>query len=402
MEFRRYDKINCSLFDLIDGDLEPKQTMALGYLLAKSQTALKRFLNLTNIKPGKYDKYIVDCEAQKRQTNNNKRIDVLIRFYKNSVPQIAIIIEAKSVRAGTNPAKAATQVASYNSGFQQLTNFKNIELVVLTKESSVLHSKIHSITWTELISELHKSNKNDELISDFINYIINIKGGMNYYEEEILAIPAGKTITAVKTSGIYECPGDYKPHKRSLYISFKAQNGGDMSELYKLKNIYVLDINDNSAITAVNNSSPGFATSINTYKKQVSGVSGVKQIYVIDISNPIKLPNDVRPLENNTAPAYYTLSEFFSDVNSNIGRVIVQKNIWIDDNNNLHIQNSGQKTYDVYENHNKLGTFLTSGVVQLNTSYFYEIDVKGTNKGVSLKKIEIKFVNSKWQFYYIF
>lgn len=100
MEFRRYDKLNCSFFDLIDGDLEPKQTMALGYLLAESQLALTMLLRLLKIKVS-YDNYIVDCEAQRKDVSNNDRIDILIRFYKNYWPQLAIIIEAKSVRANT-------------------------------------------------------------------------------------------------------------------------------------------------------------------------------------------------------------------------------------------------------------------------------------------------------------
>lgn len=42
-EFRRYDKINCNEFDLISGKTEPKQTMALGFLLSKSSNALHAF-----------------------------------------------------------------------------------------------------------------------------------------------------------------------------------------------------------------------------------------------------------------------------------------------------------------------------------------------------------------------
>ena len=339
MEFRRYDKINCSLFDLIDGDLEPKQTMAFGYLLAKSQTALSTLLKLINVKVS-FDKYIVDCEAQKKQSNNNDRIDVLIRFYKNFAPQMAIIIEAKSVRAGTSANIAASQVKSYISGFKQLKDFSKIQLVVLTKESSILSGNVCSITWSDVISALHDLKRNNtdnyELVSEFVNYIINIKGSMNYYEEEILAIPAGGTLNTVKSTGIYECPENYNTHKQSLYICFKASKGGDMTELYKLTNKYIIDINDKSAIQAIDNSFPGFASRIKNYKQNVPNVSGIKQVYVIDICSPIILPNTVRPAENNTAPAYYSLSDFLSPVNSNISKVIVQKNIWVDENNILH------------------------------------------------------------------
>lgn len=49
-EFRRYDKINCNEFDLISGKTEPKQTMALGFLLSKSSNALHAFLKFIEVK----------------------------------------------------------------------------------------------------------------------------------------------------------------------------------------------------------------------------------------------------------------------------------------------------------------------------------------------------------------
>lgn len=59
-EFRKYDKVNCTIFDLIGGDLEPKQTMALGFLFCKLRSALKAFLKLIGVKVA-FDKCIVDC-----------------------------------------------------------------------------------------------------------------------------------------------------------------------------------------------------------------------------------------------------------------------------------------------------------------------------------------------------
>ena len=44
-EFRLYNKLNCTIFDLI-GDKEPDQTKGLGYLLYYSPEAMKLFLNL--------------------------------------------------------------------------------------------------------------------------------------------------------------------------------------------------------------------------------------------------------------------------------------------------------------------------------------------------------------------
>lgn len=220
-EFRRYDKINCSLFDLISGDLEPKQTMALGYLLANSEAALKVLLKCVNIKVKKYDKYIVNCEAQTKQQNNNGRIDILILFYKSYKLVRAIIIEAKSVSANSNSNNAQNQLKKYANGF------KNETKVSLTRNAvTFVNGNIVSLSWSKLISMLHNKAKpknkdvherERELINNFINFIINIKGSMEYYEEEILSIAAGKTIEAIEASGIYECPINYKD-KKNLYM----------------------------------------------------------------------------------------------------------------------------------------------------------------------------------------
>ena len=232
MEFRKYDKLNCTLFDLISGDLEPKQTIALGFLLAKSNVALKRFLKLTKCVI-KYDKVIVDCEAQRKQINNNDRIDILLRFYHHNNPQKALIVEAKSAKANISAQLAATQATKYIYGFSQLNNFAaNIETISLTREVKNITQSI-SISWSELITNLFEVSSKDKLIKDFINFFLNIKGSMKYYDEEILSIPAKDTYDAIMKSGIYECPNDYKSRKRSLFITFRAEKGR-MDLLYKL------------------------------------------------------------------------------------------------------------------------------------------------------------------------
>ena len=45
MEFRIYNKMNCTLFDMI-GHKEPDQTKGLGYILANSKEAMNIFLGL--------------------------------------------------------------------------------------------------------------------------------------------------------------------------------------------------------------------------------------------------------------------------------------------------------------------------------------------------------------------
>lgn len=247
---------------------------------------------------------------------------------------------------------AAHQVANYKEGFKQLEGFNNIKLVTLTRESSILYSNIQSISWSMLISRLHDITPKDssKIIEKFVNFIIIIKGSMKYYEEEILAIPAGNSIDAVLKTGIYECPSSYNTHRRSLFITFKGAQGGDMKVLYKLEDVYELDINDQSAINAISNTINDFGKRINDYKNEVNYDKSchiLKKVYVLDLSSKIELPITVCPLENNTGPAYYDLNDFLSKVNSDIEKVIVQKYLYVDSYDTLHVNTNGKKYFSL-------------------------------------------------------
>lgn len=416
MEFRRYDRINCTLFDLIDGDLEVKQTMALGYLFSKSKLAISSFLRLINVTGIKFDKYIVDCEAQGKHASKNGRIDILIRFYSNDKPVNAIIIEAKSVKSSTKSSAAASQVASY-LGFNQLAFFdpKNIVLVTITRDASIrqVSSGVISISWSQLISELHnaimKNKYQDSLVEDFLSFIINIEGSMYYYQEEILSIPAGKTIGAVTATGIYERPTHYSTQKKSLFLAFRASGKGKkgtMDKLYKLEAKFVLDLNDPSAITIIDRSYPGFSQRINNYKTLAgypSNSHDLKQVYLLDLLRPIGLNIPVRPMENNASPIYYSLSSFLQKKpNSNIGNIIVQRNIWVDGNNVLHVDTNGKKNYRLTCGNQVIKTFSSNGTQILNTSQQYTVTVIGKNRKVQLKQICLTYKNNLWEFEYFF
>ena len=96
---------------------------------------------------------------------------------------------------------------------------------------------------------------------NYVNYLMKIQGNMNYYEDDILSIPAERTLPAILESGIYECPTTgrrYAHQRKTLYIAFKAI-GGVMNTLYKLKDIIEgVDLNDSSQINVLENMD-GFA-----------------------------------------------------------------------------------------------------------------------------------------------
>ena len=178
--------------------------------------------------------------------------------------------------------------------------------------------------------------------------------------------------------------------------------------LYKLKDVVELDVNDNTAINVVNNSLPDFASRLSTYKQIVESkknkkVSGEKRVYILDMDHPIKLPVPIRPIENNASHAYYTFQEFFGNVNSNIGCIIVHKDINID-GDAIQIMTNGKKTYELKDNSgNELMTFSRSGrysPLKKNTEYV--IHVSGTKRNVQLKKIHLKYLDNKWVEFFVF
>lgn len=406
-EFRLYGKLNCTVFDLISGDLEPKQTKALGFLLSKSQIALSVFLSLIKHSGLKYDKLIVDCEAQRKQQGNNDRIDILLRFYLNNIPQNAFIVEAKSARANTSAQSAVLQAAKYINGFSQLSDFVGkIHTISLTREVKEI-TQVVSISWSELVTALYPKASKDKLISDFLIFFLNIKGGMKYYDEEILSIPAGVTYNAIMSSGIYECPVEYKSKKRSLFITFRKKKGL-MDRLYNLIDVVELDINDMTAVNEVDKTWPGFKTRLSIYKQELMNqghvsVSGYKRVYILDLDHPLVLPVPVRPVENNAPPVYYYLHEFLAPVNSSINCVIVQKDISIE-NGILTIHTKGNKVYHLSDSSGKLLQSFTAagtyGPLQVNMKY--ELIVRGVNRNVELKRICLEYVNKRWTMYYKF
>ena len=192
MEYRIYNRINCTLFDMV-GHHEPDQTKSLGYILAKSDEAMKMFLSLIQINKKKIAfltslKWVVECEERIVLGNvKSKRTDIIIRFYDNkNVIQKMIIIEAKGIKAHANPQKIISQLLSYKKGFNTShASTHNIMCVTLTN-ISIVHSilsynGIYSLTWLEIIRRFHllaaksKTKTHEaQLISDFVNYLVNI------------------------------------------------------------------------------------------------------------------------------------------------------------------------------------------------------------------------------------
>lgn len=401
-EFRKYDKINCTIFDLMGGDLEPKQTMALGYLFSKSRSALNAFLKLIGVKVT-FDKCIVDCEPRRNEEDNNDRIDILLRLYQDEHPVKAIIIEAKSVKAKTSEVAANNQVQKYVS-FPQLKDFSNIETVTLTQDVKTLVEGSTSITWLELVNELSRVQGEEPIIKDFINYILNIKGNnMKHYEEEIVSIPAGNSYEAVVSSGIYECPVDYNTPKKALFMTFREKDGGAMRTLYKLLDVLELDLDDEASIEKVDKQL-NLKDRLDRYKSIGTPSKGVKKVYVLDVDNAITLPIPVTPMENNTSKIYYKLGDFIGKCNTNKGdnkddyRIVSPFKI---DGHTLSVPRSKRNCILKKEDGTLVKDFsCNEGSIELNKEYVYELFVQGDKRSIRLNKIRISYEAGSWKMFY--
>ena len=404
-EFRKYDKIS-TIFDLIGGDLEPKQTTALGYLFNKSRSALNAFLKLIGVKVT-FDKCIVDCEAQCKEKDNNGRIDILLRLYQDEHPVKAIIIEAKSVKAKTSEVAANNQVQKYVS-FPQLKGFSNKETVTLTQDVKTLVEGSTSITWLDLVNELSNVQGKEPIIKDFINYILNIKGNMKHYEEEIVSIPAGNSYEAVVSSGIYECPVEYKRNPQNpLFITFREKGGGAMKTLYKLLDVLELDLDDEASIEKVDEASIekvgkqlNLKDRLDRYKSFGTPTKGVKRVYVLDIDDAITLPIPVTPMENNTPIINYKISDFIGECNTNKGEYRIVSPFKID-GHTLHVPNPRKNCILKKEDGTLVKDFsCNKEPIELNKEYVYELFVQGDKRSIRLNKIRISYEAGSWKMFY--
>lgn len=312
MEFRIYNKVNCSFFDLI-GHKEPDQTKSLGYLLAKSKFAMEAFLSLLcdkklcNRKTKKQlcsYKWIVNCEEQ---NDEKKRADIIVRFYDEYTPKRAFLIEAKSatIYSNTNSENARNQIDRYKDLLKEFD--KKTWLITLTNviKEGGNNKDITQITWSNVIDALYKRKSNDVLISDFINYFNSIQGTMNFYDEEVMSIPFGESRDAVLESNIYECPYATKYHYASrangkpLYITFRegGNQQGKMTKLFKVQDIIVLNFYDDETINAIDeqNKYANFKKRIEKYKSKLRNQidRGDKFVFILDEDNSFDLPKPV-------------------------------------------------------------------------------------------------------------
>lgn len=319
-----------SIFDLISGEKETKQTKGLAYIFSQYNDFLFAFLESENVKQTisrrlqnniDYKKLTSIEISAERPTTDKKRADIVIRIDSERKPLVAIIIEAKSIKTNVNQQALAKQIKHYldEEQFPELKNYLKVG-IVLTKYNQSIPNLIN-ISWTDIIQMLIdfcKKKNETEIISQYLNFLTQIDKTMKYYEKEVLSIPAGSSISDVEKYNIYICPDNKNyNYKRPLFITFRQRNGGLMKKLYKIDDIIILNPSNQNEIETLKNStySENVKNRILGYLNSSNyshGHPDDERFYILSETESIELHNNPKPMRNNAKFTYYTLKEILT------------------------------------------------------------------------------------------
>ncbi|HRP91075.1 MAG TPA: hypothetical protein PKX92_13670 [Edaphocola sp.] len=319
-----------SIFDLINGDKETKQTKGLAYVFSQYEHFLFSFLEFKPVKDKikkclnstiKYEDISSIEVSAERLTLNKRRADIVIKIDTHKSPLIALIIEAKSIKTNVNQQSLAAQISNYldDQQFPELSDYKKIG-IVLTKYSQSIPDVVN-ISWENISNLLWdfctKLNQN-EIITQYLKFLTQIDKSMKYYEKEVLSIPAGKSLTLVQQHNIYVCP-DTKNYnyKRPLFVTFRQANGGVMDKLYKIEDIIILNPTNPNEIQSLKDSTyPDIVkTRISNYLSATNYNTPInydERFYILSETESIDLSLKPKPQRNNAKFTYYTLKEILT------------------------------------------------------------------------------------------
>ena len=331
--FRLYSdgksNLQSSVFDLISGDKETKQTKGLAYILSLYPEFLVKFIDIPEIKV-QLSKSIgkslnvkeigaIDVSAE-MVTSTKKRADIVLRIYLKDSSSIAIIIEAKSIKT-----------KGYNDIKSQIYNYLNdgeiADLQGVIKIGIVLSKYRHNIPnvvnleWSKIITLTHsfcnnykvKEDSKYNTLRDYFKFITNIENEMYFYEKEVLSIPAGKSHDKVETLGIYECPNNKNfSYKKPIYVTFR-KTGSFMEFLYKIDDIVVLNPCDERELENLKQSTipSEIIKRILAYIAKTELTNEEKRFYILS-EDKIELKHKPRPISNIQKHTYFSLSDILT------------------------------------------------------------------------------------------
>lgn len=156
------------------------------------------------------------------------------------------------------------------------------------------------------------------LIQEYFEFITGVDKDMNFYEKEILSVPAGKTWDIVEKFNVHAHPNKSPyNYKSSIYITFRKSNGGRMNRLYKIDEMFVLNPHDDTFIEEYFVNDVYYRDRVLNYiKDRKAGMGfnyeGSYRFYILNERDYIDLNHEPRPRQNNPGGRYYKLSELLS------------------------------------------------------------------------------------------
>lgn len=329
-------KTESTIFDLIDGERETKQTKGLAYIfmkfpelidnLIKTHFIHKKIKNLL----GKGYKNFKNCDfvrvdAEMLAAGNSLiRRDITLTFYEYGIKKLIIVIEAKSISKVNVSRNVIAQLKQYLDpvNYPGDNDVPRIGIILTSHRILIddLNNDFINITWLDIISILHKyiNLKNHELIKEYYNFITGVNSGMNFFEVEVLSVPAGDTFDIIQSYNIHACPDSYS-YKTPLFITFRNKGGGEMKKLYKIKDIIVFDPTNTSYVDNLKENNLNYFDRLMGYlveRKNTYGFNHEREyyrFYILSETEQIELNHGPKPNKaNNSGARYYSLSEILS------------------------------------------------------------------------------------------
>ncbi len=329
--FRLYEKVSSdfqsSIFDLIDGTRETKQTKGLAYLFKSDIYILEKFISipkiqnslksLSDLKKIKKTDYIEIYAEMLSEGDQSIRRDITINFYQGNMKILFIVIEAKSIKLNKTGDVEGQLLKYFDSDyFPDDYSIPHLGITLTKWEEQLITPRFISITWLEIINILHdflaNKQKSSELIRDYYNFITKVDKEMKYYEKEVLSIPAGTSIDFIRNHNVHACP-DTKgyQYKDAIFLTFR-ESGGVMERLYKIEKVIKLDPNSPSLESEIRELE--FNQRIQGYiserkEKWVFGTNCKYRFYILSETDQIILKHKPKPKKSSQGHRYFTLSQ---------------------------------------------------------------------------------------------
>jgi hypothetical protein len=319
--------LNSTIFDLISGNHETKQTKGLAYVFSQNPEFLRKFLNKSFIINKLGVKQIrtkqlksIEVNAEK-YTQNQLRADIVVKVNMKHTQSFALIIEAKDINANNiKKIDIKKQIDNYlkEGNIPDLEGYYKIGITLTKYKYNI--SDIISLTWNYILDFISVyCNENHEdiiLLKQYKEFLTQINRTMNYYEREVLSIPAGDTYNLVQNYNVYACPNNKNySYKQSIFVTFREQDS-EMTNLYKIEDIIILNPSIQEELRALQNSTLPQGTInriLNYIRNDNRGNNNEeKRFYILSTTEIIPLDHNPRPDRIIQKHTYFTLKDILT------------------------------------------------------------------------------------------